>query len=267
MKIGIIGFGTVGKAIRSGFDECHDIFIHDPKIGTDVADVTENADLAYIAVPTPTDSTSESCDTSVVEGVLKQLPDGFSAVIKSTVIPGTTKRLHDSFPNLRIACSPEFLRSETSEEDFQNQDILVVGTFHKELANLVFEHHKQAGVISEGSFFHVTPTQAELVKYAKNTFYAMKVIFGNQFQDYAERLGEDWMAVKEIVTHPQKQQIGDSHLDELPQRERGFGGDCLPKDTLALFTELRKLGIDYELLGAIIEDNGRLRGEDSSSLG
>ena len=40
---------------------------------------------------------------------------------------------------------------------------------------------------------------------------------------------------------------------------RGFGGDCLPKDTLALVAELERLGIGYELLRAVLMDNARLR--------
>ncbi len=89
---------------------------------------------------------------------------------------------------------------------------------------------------------------------------ATKVIFGNQFQDICLQLGEDWSEIKEIVTHPQKQQIGSSHLDELAQGKRGFGGDCLPKDTLAFYTELKRMGIEYELIRAVIEDNQRIGG-------
>ena len=65
-------------------------------------------------------------------------------------------------------------------QDFANQDILVCGTHHEDVANTIFEHHKQAGVLRTENLFQVTPTQAELIKYSKNTFYAMKVIFANQ---------------------------------------------------------------------------------------
>ena len=132
---------------------------------------------------------------------------------------------------MRIACSPEFLRSATSIEDFQNQDILVIGTQHQDLAESVIESHVQAGVVERSSCFVVSPTQAELVKYAKNSFYSMKVIFANQLYDYCEDLNEDWSKVKEIITKPQTQPIGDSHLDAISGMNRGFGGGCLLKNT------------------------------------
>ena len=259
MRTGIIGLGTVGKAIRSSFEKRNQIFVHDPKMGTSISDVINNADLAYISVPTPSDERTGECDTRIVEEVLGELPEGYRAVIKSTVIPGTTQRLHEEFPHLKIACSPEFLRTSTSIEDFQNQDILVVGTHHSELAELIFNQHVESGVVRMENCYLTSPTQAELVKYAKNAFYSMKVIFANQLYDYCNDLGEDWGAVRDIITMPQTQPIGDSHLEAISGKKRGFGGNCLPKDTLALYTDLKNKGVAYEFLGAILEDNRRLR--------
>ena len=193
--------------------------------------------------------------------MLSELPSGFTAVIKSTVIPGTTQRLQNEFKELKIGCSPEFLRTETAEDDFTSQDILVVGSNHEDIASTVHRQHLESGILREGHFFHVTPTQAEIVKYAKNSFYSMKVIFGNQFQQLSNHFGEDWGEIKRIITHPQEQGIVDSHLEEIPG-ELGFGGHCLPKDTVAILTELKKIGLDYGILSAVIDDNNRLRGNN-----
>jgi len=259
MKVGIIGAGIVGGAIEHWFAEKHELFIHDPVRGTTLADVTDHVDMAYIAVPTPM-SDDGSCDLSIVESVLDELPDGFTAVIKSTVVPGTTQRYHESYPNLKIAYSPEFLVERRHLEDFGNQDILVCGTHHADVAERVFAQHREAGVLKRDQTFQVTPTQAELVKYTKNTFYAVKVIFANQMYDICEGLGEDWYAVRDIITAEQAQPIGPSHLDPIFGLSRGFGGKCLPKDSNALRVLSEELDVKYDIFDAIQSDNARLRG-------
>jgi UDPglucose 6-dehydrogenase len=217
--------------------------------------------MAYIAVPTPMSEVDGSCDTTIVEQVMSELPSGFSAVIKSTVVPGTTERLQAEYPLLKVAYSPEFLVERRHLEDFGNQDMLVVGTHHAELAESVFEQHRLAGVMKYDQFFHVRPTVAELIKYSKNTFFAVKVIFGNQMYDICEALGEDWGSVREAIVSTNSQPIGPTHLEPLMGLHRGFGGKCLPKDSLALTVLAEKLGVKYDLMDAIQNDNKRLRGE------
>ena len=180
-------------------------------------------------------------------------------MIKSTVVPGTTQRYHEQYPHLKIAYSPEFLVERQRLEDFSNQDILVCGTYHADVAERVFQQHREAGVLRKDQTFQVTPTQAELVKYTKNTFYAMKVTFANQLFDICQALGEDWYTIRDIITADQAQPIGPSHLDPIFGLYRGFGGKCLPKDSLALGVLADELDCKYEWMDAMRNDNERLR--------
>ncbi len=265
MKVGIIGSGTVGGAIEHWFGGAHELFIHDPSKGTSLSEVTSNCNFAYICVPTPMVEENGACDTSIVEAVISELPDGFTAVIKSTVEPGTTQRLHDKFPNLRIAHSPEFLVERRSLEDFGNQDILVVGTHHRDVAKTIHQQHISAGVLmDEAEVFFISPTEAEMVKYSLNTFYSWKVIFGSQMHDICTALGIEWDAVKRAIVSRKRQTIGPSHLDPMMGQMRGFGGKCLPKDVMALTSLAERLGLKYQVMDAIQSDNERLRREPTS---
>ena len=77
--------------------------------------------------------------------------------------------------------------------------------------------------------------------------------------DICHEMGVEWEVVRRVITSPQNQQIGPSHLEPMMGLMRGFGGKCLPKDTLALRELADSLGVKYSLLDAIQNDNEGLR--------
>jgi UDPglucose 6-dehydrogenase len=103
--------------------------------------------------------------------------------------------------------------------------------------------------------FQTDPTTAEMVKYMANTFLATKVIFGNEMSELCEKLGIKYEEVKQMVVSDHR--IFDSHLDVTT--EKGFGGKCFPKDTVALLGFGRKLKVDMSLLQSVWDKNLRLR--------
>ena len=96
-KIGIIGVGVVGKAMKEGFKNVHKLFLHDPILDTKLKHLIEKTNFWYIAVPTPSDPETGECDISIVESILKEMPDNYSIIIKSTIIPGTTKYFQEKY--------------------------------------------------------------------------------------------------------------------------------------------------------------------------
>ena len=234
MMIGIIGKGVVGSAVNHWLSMNQEIIIHDPLIGTTLDELLEKTNFAYICVPTPQSPESGEADISIIHEILSQLPDDFQAVIKSTIPPGTVTSLKERYPKLRIAYSPEFLVERNSIKDYGGQDILVVGTNDEKLAEIVFQHHIDARIVEKEQCILIDPTSAEILKYSRNLFYAIKVIFSNQMYDISKELGADWSRVSELMTSTTHQLIGPSHLDPMHGEYRGFGGKCLPKDVLAI---------------------------------
>jgi len=258
MKIGVVGLGVVGAAVHDGMKHIghvvigHDIKNEDSKI-TQVLDT----DICFIAVPTKTDDQGV-CDTSKVEDVLRDLEEhGFTgiAAIKSTIVPGTTDRLAQAFPHLRLAFCPEFLRERVALSDFlANHDVCAIGAYRDEDYKIIKEAH---GAIPR-AFAQLTPTEAELLKYFANTFNSLRIVFANEFYEVATSLGADYSKIKDAAV--KRDSISDHYLD-CNEQMRGYAGVCLPKDTYALATFVEnQLGLTHlELFKTIHTENKKFR--------
>jgi UDP-glucose 6-dehydrogenase len=106
-------------------------------------------------------------------------------------------------------------------------------------------------------FERVVPcTVAEMIKYAGNTWFALKVSFSNQMYDLAQKLGVDYDEVKECMAADKR--IGRTHLDIFHKGYRGYGGKCLPKDTRALIQLAESKGVELTLLKMAEDYNNAL---------
>lgn len=260
-NIGIIGYGFVGKAVEFGFKKSNKIYISDPSFPSlSIKELVSKSDFIFVCVPTPMDSKMRHIDLSIIEQVAKQIadygshsPDPPIIVLKSTIIPGTTKRLAHKFNYLRMAFNPEFLTQDNYLDDFINTDRIIIGSEDPLTTQKLLSLYRS--VFSQTKIFTTDSTSAEMVKYMCNTFLATKVIFANEIYDLCQKLGIDYAGVKQMVVADHR--IYDSHLDVTPQR--GFGGKCFPKDTVALLGFAKKIKVPLSVLAAAWKKNLSIR--------
>lgn len=254
MKIGIIGLGVIGSACKYGFEKLgHNVVGHDIRLETKIEDLLD-AEICYICVPTPSKEDG-SCDVSIVEKVVNELNEkeykGIVA-IKSTVKPTTTKSLSEK-TNLTLCFVPEFLRERCAISDFtENHDLLAVGTDSKE----VFEKIKKCHGHYPKTYSMMNSTEAELLKYYSNVYNATKIIFANEFYEICQTLGVDYSKVKD--TFVKRGTTKDMYLD-VNENFRGYGGVCLPKDTKALSSFVRELGLNLNLFETLDNENNKFK--------
>jgi UDPglucose 6-dehydrogenase len=256
MKIGLLGRGTVGKAVYEGLEYLgHEMCFFDPAYeGSNLLDVLDT-ECVFICVPTD-QAPNGDCNTSIVDRVVAELASAnYKGLvsIKSTVIPGTTDRLQTQYPALRFSMVPEFLRAKSALADFvYNHDLLVVGTYNKKDADMLVEIH---GSFPE-NIARVTPTEAEVIKYFNNVHHAMSVTFANITYDVCNKLNANYMNVYKAIT--KRDCINPAYLMANPNM-RGYGGHCLPKDTSAWSNLIKNLGLPYTLIQSVINDNEKVK--------
>ena len=263
MKIGIIGNGFVGNA--TSLLKCSNIsiIIYDinPLLCIPSNTTLENicdCDLIFISVPTPMNKDG-SCHTDIVESVVKDIDDRVDlgniskpiVVIKSTIPPGTTDRLHKKYKGVNVIFNPEFLTEANYLEVFKNQKRIILGGVRqgtnklRQIYSKVFPH---ATIVKTGS------KTAEMVKYFTNTFLATKVSFANEMYSVCEQIGIDYDKVVEYATYDER--LGKSHWAVPgPDGDYGFGGHCLQKDLSAIINQFDT----YGLLEAVEEVNNQVR--------
>jgi len=268
MKIGIVGQGYVGTAVKTVFEKHYDVETYDldrDKCSVDyLEDIVELSNIIFVCVPTPMKKDG-SCDVSIVEAVVKDINDMVVSrnvsdrivAIKSTVPPGTTNRLNKECENITVIFNPEFLTEANFIEDFKNQNRIIIGgsrpatTTLRQVYSLVFP---EATIVKTGSI------TAEMVKYFTNTFLATKVSFANEMFNICCRLGIDYDKVVEYSTYDER--LGKSHWAVPgPDGKLGFGGSCFPKDINALIHLGLELDMSPQVLMAAWETNLDVRPE------
>lgn len=187
---------------------------------------------------------------NAVEEVAKKMQDDSLIVIKSTVFPGTTEKIllplvKKYGKKFSIAMNPEFLREGQAIYDFMNPDRIVIGVLDEKAEKILKELYKPI----KAPLLVMNPTEAEMVKYASNSFLATKISFANEIGNLCKILGIDVYKVMEGVAKDHR--ISPHFLNA----GIGFGGSCFPKDLKALYAGAKELGYDMRLIKAVLDVN------------
>jgi UDPglucose 6-dehydrogenase len=255
LKIGIVGTGNVGHAASEGFKaRGHEVWVNDVRHipnNTDKSTMYRGCDLIFICVPTPSlaDGNIDLANIRMVlEDFRKLWYKGNKAifVIKSTVTPGTTRKLEATYPFFKISCNPDFLREEHAVKDFKDPDRIVIGannSFVMDQVRLAYASWKTTPQIWTDT------TTAETIKYLSNIYLIAKVAFSQESKHICELLGVDPKTVLDGVSLDRR--INRSHLD--PDKGKiPLDSPCLPKDLRAFQSSLVEIcGYNSEFLNVI----------------
>ncbi len=223
--------------------------------------VVENSKTLFICVGTPPEDDG-SADLKyvfeVAEGIGKHM-NGYKVIVdKSTVPVGTSRKVYSVIWNelekrglnihFDVVSNPEFLREGKALYDFTHPDRVVIGSDSEEAIEIMKKIYRPLK-INEVPFVITNPETAEIIKYSSNAFLATKISFINEMANLCEELGADIHQIAKAMGMDGR--ISPKFLHPGP----GYGGSCFPKDTRAIVSTAKKLGIEMKVISAAIEAN------------
>lgn len=231
-KIGFIGQGWIGKTYSDDFERRGMPVVRyakeEPYTGTAAA--IKDCDVVFIAVPTPT--TPAGFDDSIVRGVLSLVGRGKTAVIKSTLTPGTTEALQRQYHDIYVMHSPEFLSVATAKHDAENPTRNIIGI---PVDNLEYRARAEIvmSVLPKANYQVIcSAREAEFIKYGRNSLGFVRVVFINLFYDLVAKSGARWDVIREAMSADPDN--GGTYMNPTHKSGRGAGGACFIKDFEAL---------------------------------
>lgn len=266
-KIGIIGYGYVGKAFSAMVKDFYEVYIYDPNpeyqhFSSEDREKINTCDLAVVCVPTPSNPDG-SCDISIVEDVISWLKTDL-VLIKSTIAPGTTDYLSEKYGR-DIVFSPEYVGEGkyqvSSRLDFQSDmkktPFLILGGPELDAERILDLLVPILG--PEKTYYTCRAIEAEIIKYMENTYFAAKITFAQEMYDICQQMDASWYKVWQGWALDPRVDI--MHTAVFPEN-RGFGGKCLPKDVNALVKASIDKGYFPKMLMAILESNATRRDDE-----
>lgn len=230
---------------------------------TDANETVAATDVSLVCIGTPGNHNG-SLDLSYIKRACQQIGEALAqksryhiVAMRSTMLPGTIEQT--VIPTLEIfsgkqagrdfgvAVNPEFLREGTSIYDFTHPPFTLIGADDEETSLPL--QRLYAG--TEAAMITVGIKEAEMVKYACNSFHALKVAFANEIGNVSKALGVDSHVVMDVFCKDTKLNLSPYYL----KPGFAFGGSCLPKDIRAITYKAKELDVEVPLLNSILLSN------------
>lgn len=222
-----------------------------------------NTEVSFVCVGTPS-SANGSQDLSAIKKVsqeigsaLKGTSDYHVIVFRSTIEPGTTenviKPILEEYSGKKcgegfgLGFQPEFLREGSSIKDYDNPPFTIVGADSERSSDAVKEIFKDLPC----EYITTTIGTAEMMKYACNTFHALKITFANEIGRISQALSVDSREVMQLVCKDKSLNISPAYL----KPGFAYGGSCLPKDLRALLYSAKSKDVELPMLSGVMESN------------
>jgi UDPglucose 6-dehydrogenase len=283
-KISVIGSGVVGTATGQGFHKLgHKVIFYDISkerlkalkndgynVANNLSEALSQTNISFVCVNTPTHNSEQ--DLSQIFSVLQQITEYLNTaekqhlfVFRSTILPGTMRNVIVNYleKNCKtkrgidydVVYNPEFLRQNSSLDDFFKPDRVIIGEDHAQLSKILVEIYERLTKNIIVTSFEA----AELIKYASNCFLSLKISFFNEIGLICQHLGIDHKVVSLGVSLDKR--IGKYGTEF----GRPFDGMCLPKDTQALASFIKQNRIEPDLLEIALNINKKIEDLTSAS--
>ena len=235
---------------------------------TDYADAVLDADVIFLALPTPPGEDGSADLTYVLQaaGTIADLlvdeeDNGYRVIVnKSTVPVGTADRVSNALTEhgltvgeqFDVVSNPEFLREGAAVDDFMKPDRVVIGTSSEKAADIMTRLYEP--FVRQGNpILVVDERSAEMIKYTANSILATRISFMNEIANLCERVGADVDKVRLGISKDHR--IGRHFL----YSGIGFGGSCFPKDVQALHRTGRQNDYEFQILDSVLKVNDKQR--------